>query len=603
MKRLLEVTLALVLLALPLQADEVFNRIMQSGDVNGPASVHDHGIHGEREIIAILDTGLDWDGCLFAEADHAPPPVNTITADGKLETANVDLSRRKVVAYDFLYSCDENPFSPGCDDPQSHLAWDNQGHGTFAASVIAGDSGTPIAHDYGDGFAPGAKLVIQDAGFIGGDSCSQRPGLQCPLRDLRPVLQQAWDQGARIQSNSWGDRQGKDPTRIPLTGNYSSGARDIDDFVWRHPDMVVVFNTGNAGALGASSLSSPGLAKNTIDVGGVERTSSGILRIVDYSGTGPTRDGRIKPDLVAPAMILGAQGDNDISTNDCNFSFQGGTSWSSPTVAGLAALVRQYYRDGFYPDGERAPASAIDPSAALVKATLIASARRVPYLQSGSRTLPIDSVPSFEEGFGMPVLDDALYFRGDTSRLKVVDVGDAGGLMENQSRAVRLDVRPGVPLKAVLVWTDPPGSPVSTYDPTPELVHDLDLVVTAPDGTLHYGNETLHPGTRDRLNNAEVVEIADPLSGAYVVRIDASRVSPAARQGFALVVTGDLIETGLHRRTIRPPAAGTSGTGSAAVPFVPRSAAESGETLLKPAIDPHIIPAHAGTRVPSRIDR
>lgn len=45
-------------------------------------------------------------------------------------------------------------------------------------------------------------------------------------------------------------------------------------------------------------------------------------------------------------------------------------------VAGAAALVRQYFEDGFHACGVRDAARAASPSAALVKAVLVSSARR-----------------------------------------------------------------------------------------------------------------------------------------------------------------------------------------------------------------------------------
>src|SRR5204863_9881857 len=100
-----------------------------------------------------------YDSGYFAEADGSRPPVNT-----RIDGNNVDLSRRKIVAVDFLWSCDEHPVS-GCDDPNDPAAWDNQGHGTHAAAAIAADRGTLIAHDSYDALATSAKLIIQDAGY------------------------------------------------------------------------------------------------------------------------------------------------------------------------------------------------------------------------------------------------------------------------------------------------------------------------------------------------------------------------------------------------------------------------------------------------------
>src|SRR5437016_2637647 len=259
---------AIMLIAGAASANEISVRSLQSGDQFGGTPIHDHGIHGENQVIAVLDTGLDINSCYFVEPDGSAPPVNTGTPSGGLQWQNVNPSRRKVIAYDFLYSCDQFPGAFGCDDPSNQDAYDNQDHGTHAAAAAAGDRLPAIVHDYADSIAPGAKLVIQDAGYIGGDNCSQRPGIGCPV-NLTPILDQAYKQGARIHSNSWGDRQGVAPPANPPTANYSLAARDVDAFVYSHPDMLVVFNTGNSSSslpAPASSLSAPGCAKNTLQV-------------------------------------------------------------------------------------------------------------------------------------------------------------------------------------------------------------------------------------------------------------------------------------------------------------------------------------------------
>jgi hypothetical protein len=530
-------------------ANEISVHTLQSGDPSGPTPIHDHGIHGEGQVIAVLDTGLDYDHCQFAEADGSPPPINTGTPQSGLASANVNAARRKVIAYDFLYSCDQFPSAFGCDNSALPTAYDNQGHGTVTASAAAGDAGAFVIHDLYDSIAPAAKLVIQDTGYIGGDNCTQRAGLGCPVIDLHPVLQQAYDQGARIHSNSWGDLQGlpsSPPPTNPPTANYSAAARDIDDFVWTHPDMVVVFNTGNAGLRGESSLSAPGDAKNTIQVGGTRVGSPyGVGppeylddTLVDFSGTGPTRDGRIKPDLVGPAYVRSALPDGNVTTRNCDTSWQPGTSLASPTVAGAAALVRQYYADGFYPGGRARSADRFNPSASLVKATLIAAARAVPYHASGvsSRGLAAPP-PSYQQGWGFPVLGDVLAF--GPSRLEVRDVASASGLGSGESFSTSLAVRAGAPLKIVLVWTDPAGVPRNVSDFTPELVNDLDLRVVDPSGAVLLGNESLHPGQADRLNNVEVVSIATPISGTYSVSISAASLGRGPRQSYSLVMSGD----------------------------------------------------------------
>lgn len=517
------------LVAATASANELSYKSLQSGGSTTP--LYDHGLHGEGQIIALLDTGVDWDSCFFVEADGSRPPINT-----RLDSNNVDLTRRKIVAYDFLYSCDQYPNATGCDDPNNPAAYDNQGHGTHAAASAVGDRATPIAHDYGDAIATGAKLIVQDAGFIGGDNCSQRPGIGCPV-NLTPILDQAYRQGARIHSNSWGDRQGVPAPLNPPTANYPQSARDVDAFVWSHPDMLIVFNTGNLASGGPAppgSLSAPGSAKNTLQVGGTrDGNHYADDALSSFTLFGPTRDGRIKPDIVGPAYVMAGDAKVISRGQTCGMSFQPGTSWASPSIAGAAALVRQYYTDGYYPTGVPTASNRFVPSAALLKATLIAAARRVPYITVSNIQMDTKPVPSNEQGFGFPVLDDALYFPGDAAKLRIEDVPLSSGLAEGQTATMQINVRPGTSFKAVLVWTDPPGVPRN--DSALQLVNDLDLRVTDPAGTILFGN-----GQPDHVNNVEAVSIAAPFAGNYTISVSAARLGLGPRQSYALVVTGDI---------------------------------------------------------------
>ncbi|MGZ8710510.1 MAG: S8 family serine peptidase, partial [Thermoanaerobaculia bacterium] len=230
--------------------------------------------------------------------------------------------------------------------------------------------------------------------------------------------------------------------------------------------------------------------------------------------------------------------------NSCSASFASGTSWASPTVAGAAALVRQYYTDGFY------QGKPIMPSAALLKATIIAAARPAPYRWTRSSRFDAEPVPSYEQGFGFPVLDDALHFPGETRNLRVYDVSRDLGLAQGETFTTTLDVRAGTPSKAVLVWTDPAGHAVGVADTSMQLVNDLDLRVVSPSGTA-VGNERLTGGQPDRINNVEGVTIDAPSSGKVTVTVSAPRIAAGPRQGYALVLTGDFDNEVTRRRAVR----------------------------------------------------
>jgi hypothetical protein len=169
----------------------------QSGVNGGQATpVFANGIHGEGQVVGYIDTGADVDSCFYRDPARGLPPTNACNGG-----TVVDSNHRKVLAADFLWSNE-------CAGGIAGSEWDTQGHGTHVGATIAGDNfANPIEHDTADGMAPGAKLVVQDGGF-GTDNCGDLPGIGCPVVDLKPFFQQAYTQGARLHTNSWGDQGG-----------------------------------------------------------------------------------------------------------------------------------------------------------------------------------------------------------------------------------------------------------------------------------------------------------------------------------------------------------------------------------------------------------
>lgn len=59
-----------------------------------------------------------------------------------------------------------------------------------------------------------------------------------------------------------------------------------------------------------------------------------------------------------------------VNNSTCTVDWSIGTSTSAPLVAGGAALVRQYFTDGFYPTGSKVAGNVFLPSAPLLKAII-----------------------------------------------------------------------------------------------------------------------------------------------------------------------------------------------------------------------------------------
>jgi subtilisin-like proprotein convertase family protein len=487
----------------------------QSGLYAGETTpVFDRGIYGEGQVAAVLDTGLDADMCYFRDEALGLPPTNTGGA------TTVDPNQRKVIAVDFLDPA-EDPANPG--------HWDTQGHGTHVAGILSGDDlANPILHDHGDGMAPGAKLLIQDAGYAA-DACGDLPGIGCPVTDLIPIFQQTYDQGARTHSNSWNDNENAAVQNI-----YTDASEDVDEFMWNNPDFLIVFACGNHALGGTGTIGSPSTAKNTLSVGGTFKGQSAEY-LSDISAWGPTDDGRIKPDVVFPsASIQSAANDGDVTTDNCATAGYTGTSMAAPGAAGMSLLVRDYFAQGFYPSGAANPADAFEAGSALVKAMLINSAVPIGWDAEGR---PI-TIPSDEQGWGRILLDNTLKFASDERGLWVEE-NTAGFSSPSDPPAIyQLEVTDSAePLKITLVWNDYPSTPAAST----HLLNDLDLRVDGAGGGW-LGNVWNHGvsiagGTYDRLNNVEQVYVETPAPGVYSIQVMPHAI-PFGPQPYALVVSG-----------------------------------------------------------------
>ena len=317
--------------------------------------------------------------------------------------------------------------------------------------------------------------------------------------------------GARIHTNSWGD---------DTTTAYNSHCNAIDAFAWTNEDNLVLFSETNL-----STLKNPENAKNLIAVGNALNGTSIVNK--GGGGVGPTADGRRKPDLFAPGTSIVSAG-----TGSCNTANLSGTSMACPAAAGAAALVRQYFVDGFHPSGAANPADSITPSAALLKSVLINTCQDM---------TGVAGYPSDTEGWGHILLDESLHFTGDLGRLWITDVRRAQGVTTGVTRDYFIDVLAvSRPLEVTMAFTDFAGT-VNAANP---VTNDLDLVVIAPNGTQYRGNDfasgwSTTGGVADTKNNVERVAIAAPAVGTWTIRVVGSNV-PQGPCGFGLCATANI---------------------------------------------------------------
>ncbi len=483
--------------------------------------IWDQDLIGTGQIVAVADSGLDRNQCWFTQYNDGVSTNTEITdAENPIPPAIGSVfPQRKVVAYWVA------PGATAYDNNQVCTSSPTSFHGTHTTGTVLGDRGavaTPTEPNFlatdRDGMAPNAQVLFQDVGHDGTGCLSGLAG------DLQLLFEQAWNGGARLHSNSWG---------APVGGAYTATSQQADAASWRLEDLLIFFSAGNSGP-SSNTIGAPGTAKNVVTVGALGNGNS--TTVASFSSRGPTDDGRIKPDIMAPgSSIISAAGDTNNTTPSCptNGSTLSGTSMSCPMVAGGAALLRQYFLDGFYPSGTRTAADTRKPSGALMKAVLL----------NGTRDL--SNMPNNNYGWGRIWLNNNLFFAnvsGDR-RLRVWSKAHEVGITTGAMDTYTFNAPSGSELRVTLVWMDAYPS----LNAGVQLVNNLDLEVEAPGSVTYRGNvfsggQSTTGGAADSLNNVEQVRLVNPPAGAYTIRVKGTSVPGngemyTSRQGYALVAS------------------------------------------------------------------
>lgn len=306
------------------------------GDIGAAVSPYT----GRGQIITVTDTGFDT-GC--AVDCH---PAFT----GKVSSL-ISLARSTVTGLS-----------------EQEKTNDPQGHGTHVSGIIIGEDFNTTKGLVG-GIAPDAKLIVQ--------SCYlnwKRPFV-VPT-NIKDFLDLPYKQGSRIFSNSWG--VGSDRGKQP---DYAEAAKVIDNFIRDNPEVLVCFSAGNDN-LQAPEQPTIGLhagAKNVLTVGATGNRNAPD-QMYDKSSMGPSKQRRMKPDVVAPGVGVfaalsrgvakyGGEAATVADIANAKWKADSGTSQATPLVAGCAAILREALQDGGFRD---------PPPGALLKALIINGADRIP---------------------------------------------------------------------------------------------------------------------------------------------------------------------------------------------------------------------------------
>jgi serine protease AprX len=269
----------------------------QDSVIKVPA-VHSLGINGTGVLIGMVDAGFRW---RIHEA---------------LKNIHV------IAEHDFIFNRDTTANGPN-DVP------DQDSHGTSTLSVLGGYSPGNLV-----GVAYGADFMLAKTEYI-------------------PVTDYKWEEDNWVEGIEWMEARGVDV--VSSSVGYvifvdSSGAIDSSEsYFWSRGDfngrtavttkatvmaarkgVVVVNSMGNEGNT-VGSIIAPADADSIISAGAVNYSSV----LASFSSVGPTNDGRIKPDVVAPGVSIYVASTAGASA----YGHASGTSFSCPLTAGVAALV------------------------------------------------------------------------------------------------------------------------------------------------------------------------------------------------------------------------------------------------------------------------
>lgn len=430
---------------------------------------------------------LNGEGVIIGEWDGGWADVSI----GK-HKAHADLTSRVILGDP---DCQEEDCH--IDDHATHVAGTAIGDGTLSTTV----GGEPYQWR---GMAPKARIVS----FEWWDE---------NLKEAETEYQQAiQNHNIHLSTNSW---------RYRSNGIYEYGSAFYDRVVRGElgRPINILGSAGNRGGWGL--LSVPNSAKNTITVGATD-SATGIR--CEFSSMGPTADGRLKPDIVAPGCDSRDGGIYstipDLFPNYPYDNFDG-TSMATPAAAGALALILQRYR----------LTEKKEPLPATLKALLLHSARDLG--RPG---------PDYEYGYGQIDVKAAV----DLLREAKGSIIEADMQAQDEMDTYRIRVAPQTQvLKVTLVWDDAPGS----LNAARALTNDLDLELIAPDGTV-YQSWLLDPEARtapaktglDHINKVEQIVVKNPLpSQEWLLTVKAFRLPsvitegrPNLSQQYSLIIEG-----------------------------------------------------------------
>lgn len=348
-------------------------------------------------------------------------------------------------------------------------------------------------------------------------------------------------------------------------GYYDRDAAMFDQLAYAHPNYLPVISAGNerddkgppggyyraidlngrwqtydiglrpippdGGSGGFDTISSFALAKNVLTVGSVSANvqalgSKPAFNVSPFSSTGPTDDGRIKPDIMAfgERLFSSVAGDTDA------YDYYSGTSMATPNVAGSLLLLQQMAFDLW-----QRPMRA-----ATLKGLAIHTAHDLG-----------EPGPDYQNGWGLLDAEAAARHLQSAFRSPVLIIESQ---LEDQSKyTLDLLVTETGSVRITLSWTDPPSVSIKPEsmailnNTTPTLINDLDVRLYSYETNQRYLPYILDPrypsapasAGDNQLDPAEQIDAGEVPPGVYRLEISHKKtLNQAIPQPFSALLTG-----------------------------------------------------------------
>lgn len=275
------------------------NSYKQMEMVNVP-KLHNMNITGKGVMIANFDDGFDW---------KRHEALKNLKVEGE---------------YDFV-NADRNTFY---EQNQKYPETRIQGqHGTATLSCMSGFKEGRLI-----GPAFDSEILLGKTEYVSSET---------PM-----------EEDFFLEAAEWAEAQGTDVITCSLIYRYFDAPYEKNSYTYDNYDgktaittiaaarsaylgIVVCQSMGNYYQTAIPSLGSAADADSIISVGSVTYNGNAA----NFTSNGPTKDGRMKPDVVAPGVGVYVASVEAVSGNENSYEYMDGTSFSAPITAGVVAQI------------------------------------------------------------------------------------------------------------------------------------------------------------------------------------------------------------------------------------------------------------------------